>query len=185
MWPLLIVLMDPQIEIGLQLVDRTIHLFAERDTVELVEHRFVEALADAVGLRALGLGPRVIEVLDRKVKLVFVSLRVATILAAAVGQYAQKLDVVLLEQRQHPIIEQICRRDRCLAIVKFSASDVDEGLLIDPANALQITDIERILGAAIAWMLALELTMSLLLGLGLFQRHDLRLGQHQAFLSAL
>jgi hypothetical protein len=28
MWPLLIVLADPQIEIGLQLVERTIHLFA-------------------------------------------------------------------------------------------------------------------------------------------------------------
>src|SRR6201986_4100455 len=115
------------------------------------------------------------DVLDRKVKLVFVSLRVATILAAAVGQYAQKLDVVLLEQRQHPIIEQICRRDRCLAIVKFSASDlgvrIDEGLLVDAANALQIADIERILGAAIAWMLALELAMGLLFGLGLFQRH--------------
>src|SRR5262249_19051577 len=138
---------------------------------------------DAVGLRALGLGPRVIDVLDRKVKLVFVSLRVATILTAAVGQYAQKLDIVLLEQRQHPIIEQICRRDRCLAI--DLGVRIDEGLLVDPANALQITDIECILGAAIAWMLALELTMSLLLGLGLFQRNDLRLGQHQAFLSAL
>jgi hypothetical protein len=46
-------------------------------------------------------------------------------------------------------------------------------------------DIERILGAAIARMLALELAMSLLLGLGLFQRDDLRLGQHQAFLGAL
>ena len=34
-------------------------------------------------------------------------------------------------------------------------------------------------------MLALELAMSLLLGLGLFQRDDLRLGQHQAFLGAL
>jgi len=64
MWPLLIVLVDPQIEIGLQLVDRTIHFFAERDTIEFVEHGFVEALADAVGLRALGLGARVIDVLD-------------------------------------------------------------------------------------------------------------------------
>ena len=34
-------------------------------------------------------------------------------------------------------------------------------------------------------MLALELAMRLLLGLGLFQRDDLRLGQHQAFLGAL
>jgi hypothetical protein len=82
----------------------------------------VEALADAVRLRALGLGARVIDVLDRKVKLVFVSLRVATILAAAVGQHAQKLDIVLLEQRHHPIIEQIGRRDRGLSIVKLGTS---------------------------------------------------------------
>ena len=33
-------------------------------------------------------------------------------------------------------------------------------------------------------MLALELAVRLLLGLGLFQRDDLRLGQHQAFLGA-
>src|SRR5437588_3592804 len=62
---------------------------------------------------------------------------------------------------------------------------VDEGLLVDASNALQIADIERILRAAISWMLALELAVRLLLGLGLFQRDDLRLGQHQAFLGAL
>ena len=45
------------------------HLFAERDTVELVEHGLVEAFTDAVGLRALGLGARVIDVLDRKVEI--------------------------------------------------------------------------------------------------------------------
>jgi hypothetical protein len=53
------------------------------------------------------------------------------------------------------------------------------------SNALQIADIERILGAAVTWMLAFELAVCLLLGLGLFQRDDLRLGQHQAFLGAL
>ena len=94
MWPLLIVLVDPQIEIGLQLVDRTIHFFAERDTIEFVEHGFVEALADAVGLRALGLGARVIDVLDRKVKLIFVSLRVTAILAAAVCRSAAVIGVL-------------------------------------------------------------------------------------------
>jgi hypothetical protein len=49
MGPRLIVFHDPGIQIGLQLVDRTIHLLAEGDAVELVEYRFVEALADAVG----------------------------------------------------------------------------------------------------------------------------------------
>ena len=48
MGPRLIVFHDPGIQIGLQLVDRTIHLLAEGDAVELVEYRFVEALADAL-----------------------------------------------------------------------------------------------------------------------------------------
>src|SRR6266699_2286843 len=51
MWPRLIVFANPQIKIGLELVDRTILLFAE----------------DAVGLRALGLGPRMVNVLDGKI----------------------------------------------------------------------------------------------------------------------
>jgi hypothetical protein len=55
MWPCLIVLFDPRVQIGLQLVDRTIYLFAERNTIELVERGLVEAFTDAVRLRALGL----------------------------------------------------------------------------------------------------------------------------------
>ena len=88
MWPLLIEVADPQIEIGLQLVERTIHLFAERDTIELIEHGLVEALTDAVGLRALGLSARVIDVLDREVRFVLVPLWIASVLATAVGQHA-------------------------------------------------------------------------------------------------
>src|SRR5262249_6776595 len=78
-------------------------------------------------------------------------------------------------------IEQIGRRDGRLAVVELGKAYLgvgDEGLLVDASNTLQIADIERILGAAVTWMLALELAVSLLLGLGLFQRDDLRLGQH-------
>src|SRR6516225_6877614 len=189
MWPLLIVLADPQIEIGLQLVERTIHLFAECDTIELVEHGLVEALTDAVGLRALGLGARVIDVLNREIELVLVSFGIAAELTPAIGQDAEKLDIVVLEYRQHSIIEQIGRRDRRLAIVKLGAGDlgvgVDEGLLIDAPDPLQVADIECVLGAAIARMLACKLAMGLLLGFGLLQRDDLGLGQHPAFLGAL
>src|SRR5215471_7358027 len=45
------------------------HLFVERDTIELVERGFVEEFTDAVRLRALGLGARVIDVLDREIRL--------------------------------------------------------------------------------------------------------------------
>jgi hypothetical protein len=47
----------------------------------------MKALADAIGLRALGVSARVIDILDREVEFVFVPLRVAAILAAVVGQH--------------------------------------------------------------------------------------------------
>ena len=72
-----------------------------------------------------------------------------------------------VEERHDPIIEQICRCDRRLAIIQLGEANlgvgVDEGLLVDAANTLQIADIERILGAAIARMFALELAVRLLL----------------------
>src|SRR5215203_6328583 len=95
MWPCLIVLSDPQIDVDLQLVDRTIHLFSKRDPVELVEHGLVEALADAVGLRALCLGPRMIDVLNGKIKLVIVVLRIAAILRAPIGQHPAEGNAVV------------------------------------------------------------------------------------------
>ena len=62
-----IVLDKPEIEIGLQLSDRPIELLAERHAVELVEQGLVEALADAVGLRAPGLGAGVVDVLNGEI----------------------------------------------------------------------------------------------------------------------
>src|SRR6516164_10168304 len=65
--------------------------------VKLVEHGLVEALANAVGLRALGLGARMIDVLDRKIELILMPLRVTAVLAAAIGQHAHELHVVAFE----------------------------------------------------------------------------------------
>ena len=50
-----VVVGEPAIEISLQFLDRAIDLFAERDTVEFVEQRAMEALADSLvcGLLAL------------------------------------------------------------------------------------------------------------------------------------
>ena len=85
MGPALVVVDEPGIEIGLQLVNRAIDLLAERHPIEFVEHGAMEALADTVGLRALGLGAGVVDVLDRQVELVFVAL-VAAKLGPAIGQ---------------------------------------------------------------------------------------------------
>jgi hypothetical protein len=70
------------------------------DAVKFVERGLVEAFTDTIGLRALGLGARVIDVLDREIQLVLVPLGIAAEPAAAVSQHAQELDIVLLEERQ-------------------------------------------------------------------------------------
>src|SRR6185295_18722046 len=81
----IIVFDQPGIKIGLQLVDAVVDLFAERDPIELVQDGAMEALADAIGLRALGLGSAVIDVLDGEAELVFMALGTAK-LGAAIGQ---------------------------------------------------------------------------------------------------
>src|ERR1700704_5806880 len=91
-----------------------------------------------------------------------------------------------VEEGDHAVVQKIGRRDRRLAIIELGASNlgvgVDKGLLVDTPDPLQIANIERVLGAAVARMLALKFAMGLLLGLGLFQRDELSLGQDQAFL---
>ena len=55
-------------------------------------------------------------------------------------------------------------------------------LRVRTQDPLHVADVERVLGAAIARTFALELAMGPFLALGLLQRGQLAIGQHQAFL---
>jgi hypothetical protein len=96
----------------------------------------------------------VVDVLDCEIELVFVPLGIAAILAAAIGQHAQQLKLMAVEEWQYAVIQKIGRRDRCLAIIELGEGNlgvsVDEGLLVDPPYALEIADVEGILGTAVA-----------------------------------
>jgi hypothetical protein len=63
----------------------------------------------------------------------------ATILAASICQNSKQRYLVFLVERQHPVVQQVCRGDRGLRRIQPSESDlhvgVDEGLLVDPAHA--------------------------------------------------
>ena len=74
MRPFDVVPTDPVVQIDLQLCDRAIDLFPERDAVELVEDRLVKALDNSIRLWALGFGPGMIDVFDGQVEFVFVVL---------------------------------------------------------------------------------------------------------------
>ena len=84
----------------------------------------------------------VVDIFQRQVELVLVPLRVAAVFAAAIGQHSAERDDVLLEERQHPVIEQIGRRDRRLDVIELGERHlrigVDEGLLIDVADPLNV-----------------------------------------------
>jgi hypothetical protein len=76
----LIILGQSRIQVVLEFVDRGIHRFAKGGSVELVEQRLMKPFDDAVGLRTLGLGSGVINVLNRQVQRVFLAFRVAAII---------------------------------------------------------------------------------------------------------
>src|SRR5689334_11026237 len=84
------------------------------------------------------------------------------------------------------IIQQLGSGDRSLAVIELSKRHlgigVDEGLLIDPADTLQSSDIESVLRTAIAWTFTIKVAVRLLLSLGTFQGLDLCFGQQQALL---
>src|SRR5262249_6476840 len=185
MWAPFIIIKEPGVQVVLERLDGTVDLFAECHTVELIEDGTMEALTDSVRLWALGLGSAVIDVLDREIELVFVALAAAEF-GATIGQHARQPDTVLVIERHHPVIENLGCRDRGLAVIELGKADlgvcVDNGLLIDPAHALQCTDVKCILRAAIAGAFALELAMRLLVSLGLLERRDLGLGQQDAIL---
>src|SRR5205823_12973569 len=113
----------------------------------------MEALADPVGLWALGLGAAVIDVLDRQVELVLVAFPAAE-LGAAIGQHPAQPDAVLIVERHHPLVEDLGGGDRGLAVIELGDGHlgvgIDKGLLINPPDALQRADVEGVLRAAIA-----------------------------------
>ena len=64
----------------------------------------MEALANAVGLWAPRFGPGMVDILDRQVQLVLVVLGVTTIFGAAIGQHPAERDLVLVEERDNPVV---------------------------------------------------------------------------------
>ena len=116
----------------------------------------MEALADAVGLRVAHFGLGVLNVIQRQIQLVVMRFRLATILRASIRQDADHAHALFGKERQHTVIEQISSRNGRLGGVELGLRplrvSIDEGLLVNPAYALDRADVEGILTAQITWM---------------------------------
>ena len=89
MWPLLVVFCPPQVQISLQCLQRTVELLTESDVVEFIFDCAVEALADAICLRTVRLGPRMVQILNSQIELIGMVLDLAALFCTSVGQDTQ------------------------------------------------------------------------------------------------
>src|SRR6202043_1457281 len=94
-----------------------------------------EALSDAIRLWTLRLGPGMVNIFHREIELVFVMLGITAIFGAAIGQNTGELHFLFVEEGHDPIVQEVGRGDRRLAIIEFGKRHfrigVDEGLLVD------------------------------------------------------
>lgn len=179
MGPLVVVVRQPRVEISLQLLQGPIDLLPEGHAIQLVQHGLVESLADPVRLGMPGLRTGMINVLDREIQFILVSFGCPAVLRAAIREHSIQGDFVMLEERQHSVIQQLGGSQRRFPVIQLGKSDfavgIDEGLLIDPPDALERSDVEGVLRTTISGAFTLKLAMRFFVGLRLLQGHHLRL----------
>ena len=146
----------------------------------------MEAFADTVGLRAVGLRPGVLDVINRQKQLIVVPLWTTAELNTAIRQYADQVDAIVFQHWQNTVVEKIRSRDRRLGGMPLAGCDlrvsVDKRLLVDTVNTLDRADIVRVLRSQVAWVLDLYLAVNLVCGTLPLHRDNLRVGQQYSFL---
>lgn len=129
------------VQVALDFVDRDVEGLSALDPEALVQQRAVHALDETVGSRRGDLGVAVLDVLQRQQQLVGMTFGLAAELATVVGQYRFDGNPERVVERQHPLVQQIARRDRHLETVALgerqAAEGVDDHLDVDLAHALE------------------------------------------------
>ena len=97
MGPIMVVAMDPLIEIDLTVFYGFIDSFAKSDFVKLVKYRFLEAFTDTDGLWALCFGFGLINVTHSQIQLIVMLLGLAAVFGSSIGEDPQQAHTVFLE----------------------------------------------------------------------------------------
>ena len=140
----------------------------------------MEALTDAIGLGMLRFGFGVINIIDRQIQLVRVTVMASAILGSTIGKHPQQSHRMLLEKGQDLIVKQLCGGERGFHRIQLRVShfriSVEEGLLIDASDPFKRANIEGILGTQMGGMGGLNLPVQLITLFLLLQGRQLSLG---------
>src|SRR5687768_786080 len=112
------------VQVRLQCLERLVEVLPEGHSIELVEHRFVESLADAVGLRAVGFRPGMLDPFDHEIQLKRVMFIAAAVFTAAIGKNSKQWNAMVREEGEHPVVKQIRSGDRRLLRVQLGERDL-------------------------------------------------------------
>ena len=138
--PICVILLQPCVQVGLQLLQRVIQFAPERNPIKFVQYRFVEALADAVCLGVTRLALGVFDAVDGQIQLVVMRLHFATVFRTPVRQHTDDAHLLRSEEGEHTIIEQLRCRDGRFGGVQLGrrplAVRVHECLLVDAPPCL-------------------------------------------------
>jgi hypothetical protein len=159
MGPLLIVLLEPCLQVRLKCFQCVIEFLTKRAR-DKSRSTTSCGTADSIGLRMPDLRPRVVDVLDREIQFIFMPLGAPQVLSASVGEHPIQRDLLLFEEWQHPITEEIGSRDGRPPDIKLFKADltvgIDKGLLVAAADTFEGPDVEVVLGSAVAGTLTLK-----------------------------
>lgn len=180
MGPLGVVADQVFLEVDLHLSDRLVELLPSLDPEVFVQQCTVQPLDEAVALRPADLRGPMFDLLDLQEQLVRMLIRATAELAAVVREDRVDPGAVLLEERQHVVVERLDGRQRQLAGVQLApgvaAVRVDHRLQVDLPDALEGADEERVHGHQIAGPAGLDVPLAEL-GAEPLEQADLRVGQ--------
>lgn len=170
----------PVVEDGLHFLDRLEPCPAAFDAEVLVKHGAVEALDDAVGLRAADLGRAVLDLLELEEELVRMLVWPFAEFPSIVRQHHLDPGIMGLEGRDNVVVEDMNGGDRQLGRIEpgpgMAQMAVDGRLHVYLADPLERTDEEGVDGDETSGMFGLNMTLAEL-GREAFEQLDLLVGK--------
>ena len=128
MWAFRVVDHEVGVQVGLHLGHRLVELLAALDSEVLVQERAVQSLDEAVALRPANLGGPVLDLFELQEQHVWVLIGPPAVLTAVVRQDGRDRGAVLVEERQHRVVEGLDRRQGDLAGVQLARGVVAVGI---------------------------------------------------------